>query len=56
MNNLFPDDFEYKQIVVQDSIYSNIRVFLPEAVNFIDYAVQNHSKGGILVHCQKGQS
>ena len=54
--NNFPDDFEYKLIEINDLPLVNILVHLQEGVDFIQHAVNNGDKGGILVHCMAGQS
>ena len=56
IENLFPNDFEYKRIDIQDSAYVNILNHFAEGVDFIKYALDNRDKGGILVHCMQGQS
>ena len=54
IENLYPDQFEYKRIVIADMGEQKIIEFFPEAVEFIDQALAR--KEPILVHCMAGQS
>ncbi len=50
----FPNDFNYKQIKVEDARYKLILPFIPEGVEFIEQALE--AKEPILVHCIEGKS
>ena len=52
IENLYPDQFEYKRIVIADMGEQKIIEFFPEAVEFIDQAMAR--KEPILVHCMAG--
>jgi hypothetical protein len=51
---LFPDDFEYKNIYVNDNEWADIQEYFEECVKFIDDAVS--SGGKVFVHCMCGVS
>uniref|UniRef100_A0A6B2L519 Protein-serine/threonine phosphatase n=1 Tax=Arcella intermedia TaxID=1963864 RepID=A0A6B2L519_9EUKA len=54
MDPVFPKEFIYKKISVQDEVGETISQFFEEATDFIDEAL---SKGGaVLVHCAQGVS
>jgi len=53
LNPLFPNDFKYKVLDVEDSIYSDLSQHFEECFQFIE---EGKSEGGVLVHCAAGVS
>ncbi|CAI9108347.1 OLC1v1007922C1 [Oldenlandia corymbosa var. corymbosa] len=51
---LYPNDFVYKIVDIQDTINTNISQHFDECVEFIDEAKKNG--GSVLVHCAVGKS
>ncbi|XP_033122753.1 dual specificity protein phosphatase 1-like, partial [Anneissia japonica] len=54
MKNLFPDEFVYLRIAVEDELSSNLRPRLSQAADFIADAIRHG--GRVMVHCVQGVS
>lgn len=54
LQNFFPNDFEYKSLMLFDTPEVQIRDVFEECFNFIDTALCNG--GNVLVHCNAGVS
>lgn len=52
---LFPDDFKYKIIHINDDIWININDYFEESNNFIETAL-NYNNTKVMIHCQRGVS
>lgn len=52
---LFPDDFEYKIIHINDDAWVDIGQFFDEYISYIDN-VMNIPNTKIMIHCQRGAS
>jgi len=52
---IFPDDFSYKVIHINDDPWVDIGKYFDESNKFIDEALQNRNNK-IMIHCQRGAS
>ena len=52
---IFPDDFKYKIIHINDDIWIDIDNYFDETNNFIETAM-NDNNTKIMIHCQRGVS
>lgn len=53
---LYPSDFTYKLIHINDDPWVNIDDYFDESNKFIDDALVNNPDAKIMIHCQKGIS
>lgn len=53
---LFPDDFKYKIIHLNDDIWININECFDDSNNFIESALNNNNNTKVMIHCQRGVS
>lgn len=52
---IFPEDFKYKIIHINDDIWINISDYFEESNQFIETAL-NQSNTKVMIHCQRGVS
>jgi protein-tyrosine phosphatase len=53
---MFPDDFKYKIIHINDDSWVDIGSHFDEAIDFINHALELSEHNKILIHCKRGIS